>query len=165
MKNTTMILINKNEMFPGVENFCQNNRKEIKAALLKAYASHAEDAACALNYITRYPDNKEYWEAQYKKHNNVKFIVMPEDNYLPFIKSRVMRAEIEEITEERYYEMLNVLPPMYYKSFGGGEEFCMSERYMLTFTAQYAKYHGKYYKALVDLTDRKTWLHNRLQEA
>ncbi|MGL5436016.1 MAG: hypothetical protein ACRDBO_11535, partial [Lachnospiraceae bacterium] len=71
---------------------------------------------------------------------------------------------LKETTEEQFEEALNVLPPLKWCTIDGIEMFCMSEMYTATYTNQYARYEGKYYKKMVDVTDKSTWLNNYLKK-
>jgi hypothetical protein len=53
----------------------------------------------------------------------------------------------EEITEKRYYEMLNVLPPVKWERGG----FFVSEAYTLDVHSFYQKREGKYYEAMFQI--------------
>jgi len=69
---------------------------------------------------------------------------------------------IHEITENEWMEMLEVLPPMGWKDYAGFNAFFMSERYTGSFTEMYARKNGKFYSAMVDLSDRETWIPARM---
>ena len=71
---------------------------------------------------------------------------------------------LEEVTAERFYEMLNVLPPRCWITLKGVEMFCMSEMLTGTYTDQYAKAGDKYYTKIVDAKDRSTWIHECLTQ-
>lgn len=75
-------------------------------------------------------------EEFYKKHN---------DFYL-------LRNPVQ-VTEDEYYEALEVLPPLRMSSRG----FQMSERETTTITREYYKEDGKYFYHYVDLCNRESW--------
>jgi hypothetical protein len=64
----------------------------------------------------------------------------------------------QEITEERYMEMLEVLPPMAYHGGPGFESFLMCEYTSVPYTEQYARRGDKYFVKMVDATDKSTWM-------
>jgi hypothetical protein len=74
----------------------------------------------------------------------------------------MVSGEVKEITREDFYEALDCLPPLKWCTKSNVEMFCMREMYTGTYTTQYAKKDGKYYSAMVDVTDENTWIHNRL---
>lgn len=63
-----------------------------------------------------------------------------------------------EITREKFWQMLEVLPPMNWTRKGDFESFLMSEFTSGSFTEQYARRGEKYYSKTVDATDRSTWM-------
>jgi hypothetical protein len=67
-------------------------------------------------------------------------------------------TQAQEVTKERYWEMLEVLPPMNWGTRNGIESFFMSEFNTGTYTDQYAQYHDKYYTKGVDYCDSSTWI-------
>lgn len=103
---------------------------------------------------------------EYKEsgNNNADYKVMSFDEYMQLKKERYLSDKVQEITEEEWEDKLNVLPPLYWCTIDGINEFCLSEMYDDTFTTQYARYNGKYYSKMVDVTDKKTWIHNFRKE-
>lgn len=100
--------------------------------------------------------------AEAMKHE--RYSVMTYDEFLALERSAILTSEPEEITAERYNEMLDILPPLAWHTSNGIESFCMSEFYTGSYTSQYAKVKatGKYYTKIVDYRDRSTWLENIL---
>ena len=68
----------------------------------------------------------------------------------------------EEITEERYYEMLDVLPPLRWVTRNGVQSFILAEPLDLNYYTQFAKYNGKYYTATIEYRNKETYLENVL---
>lgn len=62
---------------------------------------------------------------------------------------------LHEISESEWYEMLEVLPPIYKQ---GALGFFMSEFTSGTVTNQYVRHNGKFYCAAVDMANRATWI-------
>lgn len=117
-----------------------------------------------------------FWDEQYKQtgnprdkeiadsYRNANYQVMPFAGFLALERERLLSGPPQEITEDKYNEMLDVLPPLAWTKHHGVEMFCMSEFYTGTYTTQYAHDHktGKYYSKLVDYTDKSTWICNLL---
>jgi len=59
----------------------------------------------------------------------------------------------EEITEEIYDEMLDILPPLHFAC----NSFIMCEFYFSSYTSQFYKKDGKYYRSTINYEDRSTW--------
>ena len=55
------------------------------------------------------------------------------------------KTEPSEITEDKFLEMLNVLPPVRWVRQGGAESFKLSERYYGSITAIYARIGKRYF--------------------
>lgn len=83
-----------------------------------------------------------------------------EEAYLARVRKGYLSVPAKEVTEDRYWEMLEVLPPC---------AFTMNERYAMFYVseAHYLTYHsfylhdkatGKYWEKLCDAKDRSTWL-------
>ncbi len=66
---------------------------------------------------------------------------------------RVILTEPKEISEDVYYEMLEILPPLCYT----GNGFLMSEFQTGSYTDQFFRRDGKFYMAVVDYRRKETW--------
>ena len=55
-------------------------------------------------------------------------------------------SEVKEISEDRWNEMLNVLPPMDWRMFRGAQTFLLSEAYTGTWYPCFVMANGKYYE-------------------
>lgn len=135
---------------------------ETKEELL-ARANKARDDSIALweSYLNDNPNCelfRKYWEADKKK----KYELMGYEEFRKRQREFLLKGDPCEITEERWEEMLCVLPPLKWCTINGVEMFCISEMYTGSFTNQYARYKGKCYTKLVDSLDKSTWLHNYL---
>lgn len=86
--------------------------------------------------------------------------VMTYGDFLKLERDKILSQPLEEITADRFHEMLDVLPPLAWTQHNGVEMFCMMEFYTGSYTGQYAhdKRTGKYYTKLVDYRDRSTWI-------
>ena len=94
------------------------------------------------------------------EHPNQDYVVMTDDDWYELNRKIFLDSPMEEITEEKYYEMLDVLPPLHYYTINGISEFCMSEMTWGHFTTQCAHdpNTGKYWWKTVDAYDRSTWI-------
>lgn len=66
---------------------------------------------------------------------------------------KVMLGEPREITEEKYWEMFECLPPLKM----GESYFIMSEFFTGSFTSQFFKKNDKYYQQMIDYRRQETW--------
>lgn len=71
---------------------------------------------------------------------------------------------ITEVTEERYFDMLECLPPIRWKKEDGVEHFCMCEYNYNTNTSSYAKFGERYFHKNVDLTKAETFFNRAMLE-
>jgi len=81
---------------------------------------------------------------------NPKLKVMTFDNALikiQKIQTKKYNKPWLKITEEKFMEMLEILPPLKWNTTNGVEMFAMSEFDEGTYTGHYAHYKGKYYYA------------------
>jgi hypothetical protein len=65
---------------------------------------------------------------------------------------------LKEITEQRFNEAYEVLPPKAVRNADGVFSFLMSEHWSGPYTSQYAAYQGRHFTRLVDASDRSTWI-------
>jgi hypothetical protein len=65
---------------------------------------------------------------------------------------------IERITKERFVEMLEILPPMYWRTTNGIESFMMCELTIGDVTQQFARRGNEYFCKYVRALDRDTWI-------
>lgn len=160
MNNNELVIVNVNGNFTSVWNFvdADNALEEIA----RAQKSAAETVARYESHIINFPDDADYWKSCKAEYENAKYEVMTFDEFLQRQKTAMISGDIKETTEERFDEMLNILPPLKWCTIDGVEMFCMCEMYTGTYTNQYARIGNKYYTAMVDVTDRSTWIHNRL---
>lgn len=103
-------------------------------------------------------------EYKARSNNGADYKVVTFDEYMQLKKEKYLSDRVQEITEEEWDDKLNVLPPLYWCTIDGVNEFCLREMYDDTFTTQYARYNGKYYSKMVDVADRNTWIHNFKKE-
>ena len=87
------------------------------------------------------------------------------DAYLQMEKDYYINQPITEITEEKFEEMLDILPPLKWCTRNNIEMFCMSEMLTGCYTSQYIhdKISNKFYHKIVNVIDEKTWGHNFIE--
>lgn len=160
MNNNELVVVDVNGCFSSVWNFvdADNALEEIA----RAQKSAAETVARYESHIINYPDQADYWKSCKAQYENAKYELMTFDEFLQRQKKHMLSGGVKETTEERFDEMLNILPPLKWCTIDGVEMFCMCEMYTGTYTNQYARVGGKYYTAMVDVTDKSTWIHNCL---
>lgn len=133
-----------------------------QAIIDKATAKAIEEVISYDELIKDYPERAEYWRNCKKEYETAKYEMMTFNEYLSRQKKAMVSGEVKEVTEEDYNNALNCLPPLKWCQRDGFEMFCMREMYTGTYTTQYAEKNGKFYSAMVDITDENTWIHNRL---
>lgn len=105
-------------------------------------STNAEDEAVLINgeYVGKY-SNKTL--AQFQEQNP-EYIVK---DWVEFCSERdeKMKTEPVEITEEKFWDALEVLPPEDWARFGRTESFKMCEYFCGMITAVYARIGDKYY--------------------
>ena len=163
MNNNELVIVNVNGGFTNVWTFCDADNALEEIA--RAQKSAAESVATYESHIVNYPDRKEYWESCKAEYEKARYEVMTFGEFLERQKAAMTGGPVSETTEERFQEMLDVLPPLYWCTIDGVQMFCMREMYTGTYTNQYARIGNKYYTAMVDVTDKKTWIHERLKNS
>ena len=133
----------------------------------RGLAYYKEWAQKTREYSVLFDDDSAYWHNQadsYDKKVAAGCRVMSLDDFRKLQKKRLLLGDPEEITAEKFDEMLNILPPLKWVTINNIEMFCMCEMYTGSYTTQYAhdKKNNKYYSKMVDVLDRSTWLHNFL---
>ena len=130
--------------------------EKAEEVIAKAKKKYQEDA----KKFEELGQNNKYFAQTAKKCRKATFEAMTFDEFLIRQKKHLLDKPMHEITEERFYEMLNVLPPLCWTQHKNVEIFCMSEFYTGSFTDQYAhdKNTGKFWCKLVDYTDKSTWI-------
>ncbi len=86
------------------------------------------------------------------------YTVLTYDEYRAGERHYYLQDALTTIDERRYHEMLDILPPLHYRSQGGFHRFCMSEFQQHVYTMQYASAQGHYVCRMVDATDATTWI-------
>lgn len=110
------------------------------------------------------PENTSFFKDMYDRALNICYKVMTFDKLMELKRERYLSDSVQRITEEEWNDKLDILPPLYWCTIDGVNEFCLREMYDATFTTQYARYNGKYYSKMVDSADKSTWIHNFKKE-
>lgn len=163
MEKTNLYIVNsfRNEVY----SVCIGGKtadEEVKAA-----SAYYKDQVKRIAEISaKYPG--PYWTGRLSEAESLaasKIEVLTWEEWYARERRRVLTGRVKVVTEEEWNRQLNVLPPSSWCEYDGMEVFCMSERYTLTFTAQYARdpFSGKFYTAMVDEMDRDTWIPNLLK--
>lgn len=120
-----------------------------------------------LRVLLDYPANADgmftRWLEEAEKKRG-QYVGMTFDEFRQKERKKLLSLPLHEITEERFHEMLDVLPPIKWTRRDGVEMFCMSEMFTGTYSDQYAHDHntGKFYCKLVDVCDPSTWINTLL---
>lgn len=131
--------------------------------LVKAKEHAAKEIKDYDKLIADYPDRTKYWQECKNAYVDALYEIMTYKEFILRRKERLTSAPIREITKEEYIRCFNVMLPLKYCIHNGMEMFCMREMYTGPFTTQYLKSGDKYYAAMVDVTDKDTWIPARLE--
>lgn len=136
-----------------------------EAVLARANAQREESINTWKSHIENYPNAKDTFGQYLASEERTVWQIMSYDDYKEAERLRMIGGELKEIDEDRFNEMLDVLPPLYWTTHDGVEMFCMSEMYSGTYTSQYACDHrtNKYYTKMVDCRDKSTWIYEFLR--
>lgn len=147
----------------SIYTFCTES--SAKEELRKAERSRDNSVATWGKHIQNYPERAEMFRKYLDADRQSTFEIMTFGEFEKLQREKLLAGVPEEITEERFEEMLNVLPPIKWTRRDGVEMFCMSEMWTGSYTNQYAHdhYSGKYYCKMVDCLDESTWIHNYLR--
>lgn len=163
------IVMVREEKIPRVYDYLYDNETEeeaeergfkVKVNNLNTYLHHHE------HFPNVQEDGSEYWQSMYETEVHTEYKAMSVAQFKALERTSILENPLEEITEECFDEMLNVLPPLCYTERHGVVMFCMSEFYTGSYTMQYAKEKqtGKYYRKLVDFKDKSTWICEQLMK-
>lgn len=157
-------VVTSKELLPLAWNYAET-LEEAETVKARYIDSLHEDVALFKDYAIRY--DKDYWEARLKSAERAleSIMVLSWADFQEAIRKHYLEHP-NEITAEKFEEMLDVLPPIYWCTIDGVEMFCMSEMEYGTYTNQYAhdKRTGKYWHARVDCRNKETWLHKFLRK-
>lgn len=130
----------------------------LRARLLVDASQYAD------NHIKYGHRDSDYWLKQAGKSilEHDTYRVMTLEEFEQIKADKLLSKPIIEITEEKYDEALNVLPPLRFGCNRGVTSFFMSEFHSGTYTSQYAKIGCKYYCKLVDYAKSDTWIQHSM---
>lgn len=100
------------------------------------------------NGIVAYSNGLNFEEYQKSKGEKFRLISEGEHDELQRIYRKSLISDFTEITEDRYYEMMNVLPPTRFHNYRGAEIFFVGECYTLDLYSCFIMANDKYYSAL-----------------
>jgi hypothetical protein len=147
-----------------VYNF-ESENETAEQILERARANQKEDTALCYRYSREYYNEYEYWIKRFEAEKNKNWQIMLYGDFLKLERAKRLEGGPVEITEDKWWEMLECLPPMKWCTIDGVEMFCMSEMLSGPYTAQYARAGKNYYTKTVDVYDKTTWIHNFLNKA
>lgn len=162
MMDMDYVIVDVNGGYSSVYDFC--TPETAQEIIDKATAKAIQQCIDYDNLIEKYPDRESYWKSCKKQYEKAQYEMMTFEEYLARQKKTMVSGEISEVTKEDFENALNCLPPIKWCTRNNIEMFCMREMYTGTYTTQYAfnLVNSKYYSAMVDVTDEKTWINNRL---
>ncbi len=161
INDNTKVIVNTNRpisIYTFVES--EDGAPELK----KAIENTKEEAETWKSYIVNYPQSEKEFTAYLEQAEQATYQIMTLKQHEDLQRSYLLDTPLEEITEERWHEMLEVSPPLKWVTRDGVNEFLLSEFYTGNYTNQYARCNGKYYTKMVNAYDESTWIHNLLKE-
>lgn len=157
--NTNIVAVNIKTY--SIYDFLHDGETE-KDLLERAIKAKQDDINTWEKNCETYPDVEQY-KIYLKQAKEKEYKIMTWDEFEQGLRKYLLSDGPAEITEDEYNEMLNVLPPLNWCTKNGVEMFCMSEMYTGSYTTQYAKHNGKYYRKMVDYLDESTWIYHLLK--
>lgn len=135
--------------------------EEAEQKWYKAIEQCQESIKTWQGHCEKYPDT-ELFKTYLEQEKTKKYEIMGYHDFLKLEREHYLNMPLQEITEERFHEQLNVLPPIKWCTIDGIEMFCMSEMLTGCYTSQYLHDEStdKFYHKIVDITDKKTWGYN-----
>lgn len=117
--------------------------------IIKADTQYRDTVQSILkNGIVAYSNGLNFEEYQKSKGEKFRLISEGEHDEFQRIYRKSLISEFTEITEDKYYEMMNVLPPTRCHNYRGAEIFFVSECYTLDLYSCFIMANDKYYSAL-----------------
>lgn len=162
MVNLDHVIVDVNGGYCCVYDFCT---PETAAGIIARAEEKAKKQVNDYNnLIIEYPDRADYWKSCKAQYEKAKYEMMTFSEYLERQKKEMVSGPVTEVTKEDFDNALNCLPPLKWCTRHNMEMFCMREMYTGTYTTQYAYslVSGKYFSAMVDITDENTWINNRI---
>lgn len=98
--------------------------------------------------LVAYSDGLDFERYQKSKGESFKLISEGEHDELQREYRRSLITEFTEITEDRYFNMMDILPPTRHHGYRGAEIFFVSECHVLDLYSCFIMANGKFYSAL-----------------
>ena len=139
-----------------------------QAELLQAqeYLENQAKSLKALIADCQRPDFRNQWEESLQTIRKTEYRIVPIKDFYAAERKKMLSDPLKRITEEEYWDALEVLPPLHHEMFGGCERFCMREFYTNTYTTQYFCCEEGWFCRMVDYCDRSTWItHDEVRKA
>lgn len=158
MTNYNMVIVNM--AYLDIYDFLRENETEQEAEE-RGNNFYRKNLELVKEHLKDY--GGEYWEEQVK--NNIQKVkagckLMPYEEFKKLERKKLLDGKLTEITKEKFEEMFDTLPPLFWTTHDNVEMFCMREMYTGRYTTQYAhdRNRNKYYSAMVDCKDKSTWI-------
>jgi len=157
-----VFIVNVGKPVPSMFTYCLPD--EAEAERERAEQEARECVESYARHIVNHPKDKEYWQSMKEQYEAARYEVMSYEEFQRREREALLKPPMEPVTEEQYNDALDVLPPLYWVTCGGVEEFCMREMWTGSYTTQYAHVldTDQYYSKMVDCRDKSTWIHNIL---
>ena len=100
---------------------------------------------------------RKQWEDSLQTIRETEYRIVPLEDFYVAERKKMLADPLKRITEEQYWDALEVLPPLHYERLDDGcERFCMREFFTATYTTQY--FHSKegWFCRMVDFADQTT---------
>ena len=149
------------------QNFTLCCPADVEKEIERAKEFYKEDLALVTRHRSDYPKDAEYWQERIDYYTNILaggFEAITLEEYRRREKAKWVSGKVTEITEEKYFDALDCLPPLNYSGNENASWFFICEMITMSFTNQYYhdKKNDKYYTAVADLHDKSTWIDNLL---
>ena len=140
--------------------------KNASEVLQDAKNNQQNDIDTWTSHIKQYgeQDNfKMYLKSAKAKH----YKIMEYDDYIKTERLILLNNPLRKITEAKFWEMLECLPPLKWCTIDNIEMFCISEMWSGSYTIQYAhdKNTNTYCTKMVDCCDKSTWINEVLKRS
>lgn len=150
------------------QNFTGCKPCDVEKEIERARKFYEDELALVTSHKTNFPNDGDYWQ---QRIDEVKFTLSHGFEAVTFEefhrreKAKWCTGKIHEISRKDYEEALDCLPPIGWVHGEDCDWFFISEMLTFSFTNQYYydKVNGKFYTAIADLYDKKTWIHNLLK--
>ena len=145
-----------------------DTKSDEQAELLQAQEYLANQAKSLESLIAdcQRPDFRKQWEDSLRVIRKTEYRIVPIEDFYAAERKKMLSDPLKRITEEQYWDALEVLPPLHHELFNGCERFCMREFYTNTYTTQYFRCKEGWFCRMVDYCDRSTWItHDEVRKA